>query len=84
MRRTVKTPKHTGKISLARARKAVRAAMKYRSKAVWVDELECEAPDVSQVTVLEQDDWFDTGLLDAQGNPLYRSDKIPMGIKCST
>ena len=53
--------------------------MKY--KAVWVDELGMEAPDAHPVTVYEQDDWYDTGLLDINGNPLYRTDKIPLGIQ---
>lgn len=52
-----------------------------RYKAVWVDALEEEAPDVRELTVYEQDDWIDTGLLDQDGNRLYKTVKVPLGIK---
>lgn len=64
-------------MSLRKLKKGI--AMRY--KAVWVDALEEEAPDVRELTVYEQDDWIDTGLLDQDGNRLYKTVKVPLGIK---
>lgn len=35
------------------------------------------------IQVIEGDDWSDTGLLDANGNTIYRyADKLPVGYRC--
>lgn len=49
--------------------------------AAWVapSEVEIEAPTVASVTVWP-DDSRDTGLLDADGNPIMASDRIALGF----
>tara|TARA_Y100000593_G_scaffold85583_1_gene162848 strand:- start:370 stop:555 length:186 start_codon:yes stop_codon:yes gene_type:complete len=35
------------------------------------------------MTIHESDEWIDTGLVDAKGDILYRSEHVPMGIHVS-
>lgn len=53
-----------------------------KPRAIWVEDLGEECPDLPQITVYEDDCPQSTGLLDAQGNELYRVDeKEPIGFK---
>ena len=53
---------------------------KYRPKARWVDELECEVEDSHVLIVFEKDDGVPTGIFDEHGNELLRYEKGKMGF----
>jgi len=49
---------------------------------IWVDDLEQDCPDPPCLVVYEDDSPEPTGLLDAQGNELYRVDeREPIGFR---
>ena len=54
---------------------------KYRAKqtATWDSDLECEV-EARHVTVIEHDDGIPTGILDKDGNELFRYEKAKLGF----
>ena len=54
-----------------------------KPRAVWVSELEEECPDMPALTVFEPDgEPQPTGILDAQGNELFRMlERKPIGFR---
>lgn len=50
-----------------------------RYRAHWAYDLDEDVPEPTGRTIIEDDEWQDTGLYDHHGNRLYRTDKVPMG-----
>ena len=54
---------------------------RYVTRARWADDISADILTSPTITVHEADDFVDTGILDRHGIPLYRTDKVKMGIQ---
>lgn len=55
---------------------------RYFTRGYWDGDIEAEITQ-PHAPIVETDATIDTGLLDHQGNPIFRSDRQPMGFDMS-